>query len=128
MARKWMSWVGCLVLLMLGPTWAEPYLVRDFVLKDVILVDVRTPAEYDAGHLDGAINLPFEEILKLPQLVSITNESPIVVYCASGERAKKAMQSLVGAGFTRVTNAGGYEALKQQDSLSSCCGCCSCSP
>jgi phage shock protein E len=69
------------------------------------LVDVRTPAEFAASHLDGAVNLPLGVLeSRLHDLEP--REQPIVVYCASGMRSRRAAERLRRAGFSMVRNLG----------------------
>lgn len=86
-----------------------------------VLIDVREPHEYAAGHLAGAINLPRGvlefQIEAHPALACTTAAAlaerarPLVVYCLSGGRSALAAQSLQQLGFTRVESlAGGYRA------------------
>jgi len=84
----------------------------EMIRQGALLVDVRTPQEYEAGHLEGALLIPYDQI---PQRLAEFGEDksrPIVVYCRSGRRAGVAEQTLRKAGFTNVLNAGGYEAMK----------------
>ena len=72
-----------------------------------ILLDVRTPEEYEAGHIPGAINIPNEiigtdEIPRLPQ-----KDQRIYVYCRSGNRSKQASEKLVALGYTDIVEIGG---------------------
>ncbi len=77
-----------------------------------LLVDVRTQEEYDAGHLEGALLIPYDQIpQRLAEFGEDKNRS-IVVYCRSGKRAGVAEQTLRKAGFTHVLNAGGYKTMK----------------
>lgn len=78
-----------------------------------LVIDVRTKAEYDSGHLEGALNIPYDVIG--PQIGKVTEDKDreIVLYCRSGRRAGVALDALKALGYTNVTNAGGYEALKQ---------------
>ena len=73
------------------------------------LLDVRQPAEYEAGHLAGAILIPLKE---LPDRVaSLDKDKPTIVYCAIGGRSKVAAQLLAGLGFANVYNmVGGIKA------------------
>ena len=69
------------------------------------LVDVRTAAEYAAGFIPGAINIPYDEItLNLP--TDDTN-ARIIVYCRSGQRSGVAKSALEELGYTRVNDFGG---------------------
>lgn len=75
------------------------------------VVDVRTPAEYGAGHYEGATNIPLQELQgRLAELGD--RQKPLVVYCASGMRSAQAAKLLVAAGFTDVTNAGSLKNLR----------------
>ena len=72
-----------------------------------ILLDVRTPEEYEAGHIPGAINIPNEtigtdEIPRLPQ-----KDQRIYVYCRSGNRSKQASEKLAALGYTDIVEIGG---------------------
>lgn len=65
------------------------------------LVDVRTPGEFGRGHVDGAINIPVDQLeRRMAELGS--RETPVVVYCASGNRSARAKRMLEGAGFETV--------------------------
>lgn len=72
-----------------------------------ILLDVRTPEEFAAGHIPGAINIPNEdigtdEIPRLPQ-----KDQRIYVYCRSGNRSKQASEKLAALGYTDIVEIGG---------------------
>lgn len=80
-----------------------------------LLIDVRTPEEFLEGHIDGAINIPVEEMVagKLGALAEVAKETPLQVYCLSGARAGYAHTFLLSSGFSTVTNLGGiYEAME----------------
>ncbi len=76
-----------------------------------ILLDVRTPEEFEEGHLEGAVNLSHDKIeAQMSELDALTGgdkSKPIVTYCGSGKRAGKARKTLEDAGYTNVTNVGG---------------------
>ena len=89
---------------------------RDAVAKAALVIDVRTSEEFAGGHLAQATNIPVDEVeSRLEEIsakVGADKTKPIALYCASGRRADRAKATLEKAGFTQVTNAGGYEALK----------------
>jgi rhodanese-related sulfurtransferase len=64
------------------------------------IVDVRTPAEFEAGHIASAINVPVDQL----QMVAPAwdKNQPVVVYCATGARSAEAATYLAGAGFKKV--------------------------
>lgn len=77
-----------------------------------ILIDVRTPEEYEQGHLQDAIRINHNEILLHISSIAINKETPISLYCHSGKRSELAKHILLAAGYENVENLGGYEALK----------------
>ncbi len=81
---------------------------------DEIWIDVRTPAEFDTGHLDGAINIPHTEIAERISAVVQEKNRPIKLYCRSGHRSGIAQKVLAELGYTNLTNEGGYEDILQR--------------
>ncbi len=78
-------------------------LVKD---QKALIVDVRTDDEFNARHLDGAVNIPVDELDKrLGELPD--KKRPVIVYCKSGSRSAKAAAILKAAGFTQVHDLGG---------------------
>lgn len=72
-----------------------------------VLLDVRTQSEYNDGHIQNAINIPHDQILKEPQLVSAYKDSQVVVFCRSGFRAGKVIEMLEGLGFKEIIDIDG---------------------
>jgi len=81
---------------------------------DEVLIDVRSAEEFAAGHLEGALLMPHDQIGPLIAKAGIGRDTPITLYCRSGRRAEAAQQTLQNLGYTRVSNAGGYEQLVRQ--------------
>lgn len=73
--------------------------------EDHLLIDVRTPQEFASGHIQGAINIPVEEIGQ--RLSEVPQDKPIVLYCRSGNRSNQASGILVNAGYTGIYDLGG---------------------
>jgi phage shock protein E len=73
----------------------EPYL----------LVDVRTPDEYNSGFIPSAVNIPVQELPE--KLPDVDKESLIILYCRSGNRSATARRIFMDAGFTNVIDFGG---------------------
>ncbi len=84
----------------------------DAVANGAILVDVRSPKEYASGHMPNAVNIPHTDIVEGIAKLEVDPNTPIVLYCRSGNRSGQATASLSKAGFTNLTNAGGLESLK----------------
>ena len=83
----------------------------------VVIVDVRTPEEFAAGHIPGAINVPNEGILdEMPVELNDLN-AEILLYCRSGRRSSEAAHKLLAMGYTNLYDFGGiidwpYETVK----------------
>lgn len=77
--------------------------------SDTILLDVRTPEEYAAGHLDGARLLDFNGGDVAEAIPSLDPDAKYLVYCRSGNRAGQAIALMEGAGFVDLTNLGSLE-------------------
>ena len=75
--------------------------------SNYIILDVRTEAEYNAGHIPNAICIPNETIVEdnIPELPD--KEQCILVYCRSGNRSKQASDKLARFGYTNIYEFGG---------------------
>jgi len=79
--------------------------------EDALVVDVRDPGEYQAGHILGAKNTPLD---RLSGAEPKRKDKPVILYCESGERAPKAAAILKKQGFEKaVCLSGGLGAWKQ---------------
>lgn len=78
---------------------------RELVAAGATLLDVRTPEEFAEGHLDGAINIPVDQLASRVAELG-PHERAVVVYCRSGRRSASASQTLRDAGFTDVHDLG----------------------
>jgi len=77
------------------------------ILKEdanTIVLDVRSPQEYNEGHIIGAINIPEYTISTKTNNIIQNKNTKIIVYCASGLRSKKAIKVLKKIGFTNLYN------------------------
>src|SRR5690606_27140094 len=81
-------------------------------IKDgAFLVDVRTPAEFSAGSVKGAVNIPLDRVPR--QLSKFKNKKSIVVFCRSGSRSGQAKSILENNGFQNVINGGTWQNVNQ---------------
>lgn len=85
--------------------------------EDVIILDVRTPEEYNGGHIENAVLLPVTEIPDKAGEVLPDKDAKILVYCRSGNRSATAAKELINMGYTNVYDFGGinswpYEVVK----------------
>ena len=72
-----------------------------------IILDTRTQAEYDEGHIPGAIVISHDEITEKAEEVLTDKNQLILVYCRSGRRSKLAAEALVKLGYTNIKEFGG---------------------
>lgn len=77
-----------------------------------LLIDVRTPDEFNSGHIAGAVNISVDTIAN--RLSEIPHDRPIVVYCHSGNRSKQAAQILAQAGYSDIRDLGGINTWTSQ--------------
>lgn len=75
-----------------------------------LLLDVRAKDEYDAGHISGAVLMPYDAIKAT--FTEADKNRPIVVYCRSGRRSAIAAETLVAMGYTDVSDFGGIDNWK----------------
>tara|TARA_R110000796_G_scaffold67449_2_gene154639 strand:+ start:66342 stop:66701 length:360 start_codon:yes stop_codon:yes gene_type:complete len=79
--------------------------------KKVVLIDVRTPDEFKAGHIADAINVNWFDSNFVEQIEAIVSkEKPVYVYCKAGGRSEKAYQKLEALGYKVTDLKGGYDA------------------
>lgn len=91
---------------------APPVDFAQLVREGANIIDVRTPGEYQGGHIPGSVNIPLNELPgKLKQL---DKSKPIITCCASGMRSGSAKSLLTANGFTEVYNGGGWSGLQQR--------------
>jgi rhodanese-related sulfurtransferase len=88
------------------------------VLAGATVIDVRTPAEYAAGHLSGAVNVDVESPDFATKIAALDVAGTYLVYCRTGNRAAVAKSEMGAKGFTRVTNLGGIDAAAATTGLS----------
>lgn len=75
-----------------------------------VIVDVRTPEEFDSGHIPGAVNVPNEEIGSEDPEALPDKDQLILVYCRSGNRSVQAAKKLAALGYTNVVEFGGINS------------------
>lgn len=78
---------------------------------DPLLIDVRSPGEYAGGYLEGAVNLPLDQLQAGIARVAPDLSQPIVLYCASGGRSGMGCMLLQQMGYRQVSNGGGIGML-----------------
>ena len=70
------------------------------------ILDVRTPQEYQEGHIPGSRNVPLQTLGDV-KTAAKEMDAPLFVYCYSGSRSAQAVKGLKKMGYTNVKNIGG---------------------
>jgi len=103
-----------LLIVFVGCAQSKTIDITEISQKDLnsgIVIDVRTPEEFNAGHLDKARNINWYDENFAEQFNAISKEETLYVYCKKGGRSAKAQEKLTALGFTHVVNLeGGYDA------------------
>ena len=80
---------------------------------DALLIDVRTPEEFSAGHLENAINVPLQNISSISSVASDKN-TVLYLYCRSGRRVKMAISELRKLGYNNLHDFGGMQEAAEK--------------
>lgn len=83
----------------------------------VKIIDVRTPEEFAAGHVEGAVNIDIHSPDFASQIQQLDPQGNYAVYCRSGNRSTQAVQFMADNGFANVTNLGALEQAAQELNL-----------
>ena len=75
--------------------------------QDLVIVDIRTPEEFAAGHIDGSVMIDFYSPDFEAQLDTLDKDAEYLVYCRSGNRSSQAMSMFKDLGFANVTELEG---------------------
>jgi hydroxyacylglutathione hydrolase len=81
--------------------------------QSLFVLDVRTPEEYAAGHVPGAVNVPYDQVAS--HLAEIPKDKEVVLYCRSGRRTGLAAEVLEANGYTKLVHLQGDMQAWLQD-------------
>lgn len=86
--------------------------VQQVMQKGAVIVDVRTPGEFDSGHIKGSLNIPLDQIGT--KIAFLKNKNvPVITVCRSGNRSGAAAGVLKSNGI-EVYNGGAWDSLQSQ--------------
>jgi rhodanese-related sulfurtransferase len=85
--------------------------LKEWVKNGAQIIDVRTPGEFNSGHIKGSKNIPLQMISS--QMGKIDKAKPVITCCASGMRSGQAKSMLKAKGY-KVTNGGGWRNLQSK--------------
>ncbi len=73
--------------------------------EDLLVVDVRSKEDYDNGHIEGSINIPYDEFESRISEIEEYKDKTVLLYCTSGNKSEKDSKILAKKGFKNVYNA-----------------------
>ena len=76
-----------------------------------IIIDVRTPQEFESGHVESAMNIEWQDITSVENRINKDNR--IFLYCRSGNRSQKATDILIDIGYKDVINLGSVKEASE---------------
>ena len=85
---------------------------RAAISDGATVIDVRTPAEYESGNIDGALNIDVQAADFADRVSELPKDDTYVVYCRSGNRSAAAIDIMTDLGFTNLIDGGAYASLK----------------
>ena len=104
------------VLISLSCTQKKEMHITEISQKDInsgIILDVRTPEEYEEGHLENAVNINWYDPDFKEQAAQLDSKKTLFVYCKKGGRSTKAAAVLDSLGYKTTNLLGGYDAWKE---------------
>jgi rhodanese-related sulfurtransferase len=85
---------------------------KELVANGATILDVRTKAEYQGGHIRGSVNIPLQNLESY--ITKLKKDKPVITCCASGMRSASAKSILQSRGFKEVHNGGGWMSLQNK--------------
>jgi phage shock protein E len=85
---------------------------KELLKKGAVIIDVRTKAEYQNGHIKGSQNIPLNNLSN--HYARLKKDQAIITCCASGNRSGQAKRILEANGFKEVYNGGGWMSLQSK--------------
>jgi rhodanese-related sulfurtransferase len=92
--------------------WGPKTNFSEMVRNGATIIDVRTKAEYQGGHIKGSVNIPLQNLQG--HIAKINREKPVITCCASGMRSASAKNILKAHGYKEVHNGGGWMSLRNK--------------
>ena len=92
-----------------GDESSEPVAEASVSTLDAIIIDVRTPEEFAAGHLVGALLIDIKDATFDARIAELDPEADYIVYCRSGNRSAQAVTRMRGIGIRNITDLGSLE-------------------
>jgi phage shock protein E len=87
---------------------------RKLVARGIRVVDVRTPSEFEKGHVPGAVNIPHDQMPDRYAEIGPPS-TPVLLYCESGRRTAIAARTLRAQGFSKIYDMKAYDRWKESE-------------
>ena len=97
-----------------GGETAETSQAATVTVGDAVIIDVRTPEEFTAGHLDGALLVDFKNPSFDAEIAKLDPSASYIIYCRSGNRSAQAAERMRAIGITNITDLGSLEIASRQ--------------
>lgn len=107
--KKILTAIALIFGVTLGVAACAPTAEPAALAEGTIIVDVRTPAEFATGHLEGALNIDVQSPDFAAQISQLDPSQTYFVYCRSGNRSGQAMAQMSTLGFSDMDNGGSVE-------------------
>ena len=105
--------MGILANLLFGGGADKDVDIPALIKSDARVIDVRSAGEFSGGHIEGAINIPYDTIADAIKQHETDHAKAIIVYCHSGARSAAAKKTLNSAGYSNVINAGSLHRMRK---------------
>ena len=112
--KKIFTWVALAILTAVSGCCCNKNQETVTMEKASVLLDVRTPQEFQAGAIPGAINLPLDSIVEKINSVVPDKSTPIYLYCRSGRRSAQAKDLLQKQGYQTIHDLGGINQAREK--------------
>ncbi|MFZ9707563.1 MAG: rhodanese-like domain-containing protein [Ilumatobacteraceae bacterium] len=97
-----------------GGEAAEVSQAATVAVGDAVIIDVRTPEEFAAGHLDGALLIDFKNPSFGDEIAKLDPSASYIIYCRSGNRSAQAATRMREIGIENITDLGSLENASAQ--------------
>lgn len=94
-----------------------PMTAKSLIAKGAVLIDVRSPEEYETGHIDGAINLEYTKVLTEAEKLFPDKSTAVILYCSAAKRSAQAANEFLKLGYIAVYNLGSMSNFYSEASL-----------
>jgi phage shock protein E len=105
--------MGILSAFIFGKDRGEQADIPALIKNGALVIDARSPGEFDTGHIQGAVNIPHNVIDRQISGHAKSKDASIVVYCHSGMRSGHARKVLLHMGYTQVVNGGSLHHMRK---------------